>query len=430
MKINYKGYLKKIGYLLVLIHPLDAYTMNFPIVNISLYRLLFALLFATFIIFKILKEKTIINSKINFLLFLLGVSTIFSLFWNGVLDNRAYSYFLNSMMGLILIFIFINIYESESDLYYLIKNYFFSFLFNIYTYVYLYYNYLINGKSLSNIRMPFMNIFPFRIIGLYLDPGRSNSFFGVVPRVGLLYKNPTHLSLAIALAIILSFYILKRNNKTYLKFLVFLINFILTIILFNTFSRSGIFALIISVIIIIIIRFFINYKGKIIVKKNKIILFLVILFLLLPVLYKTIPMVLNSRLFNASNSTSRHLEMRIEALKIWLSNTLNFLLGIGLFNSPIYAETTSAHFHSSYINILVERGIIGFIFSFSIYIYIFFKLLYKALKNNGNYIIFNSFICILISFLFYEFFYSFPVWIVLAIISVYLTINERKEFEK
>lgn len=417
-KIN--TYLKQIGYIMILTHSLEPYSIEFPVFNITIFRLFFLMLVILFA-FRILVTKKIIKTNIYIFLIFIGVSTVFSLFWNGVLKNHAYSITLNTFMGLLLIFIFINIYDNEKDILKLIKYYLFSFVFNIILYIHIIFSYYINGESIYNKSLPLINKIPLNLIYRELATTTSNG----IPRVGLFYLNPTHLSIALSVAIVLGFYIYKKNTDKFKPLLILNLS-VLFIMLLNTQSRSGIFAFFITLFFIfflILIR-----KSKIFVKYLKYftISFPVLIILILAsVYYLDFSDILKLRIFSADILGSRHYLMRIEALKVWTSNINNFLFGVGLSNSSGFTDITTSHFHSPYFTVLAERGITGFILIFSFYFYLFISLLNKFLLKGKGIIFLASIFAILVGFLFYEFIYIIPTWILLSMISVYF-VNRGK----
>jgi len=127
---------------------------------------------------------------------------------------------------------------------------------------------------------------------------------------------------------------------------------------------------------------------------------LIILFLFtLLTFYFLLPSNISSKLLSrlmGSNITNlaneRHYLVLLDGIILWTKNIKNFLIGIGTGSSIYYTGQHTffgPNFFNSYFTILVERGILGFIGFYSIYLLII-KRLYRNYKIISDFFYFKG----------------------------------------
>lgn len=423
MILNLNKILKNLGYLCIVVSPLEVYQIDFPVFNLTLFRLFFILLVILFIL------KVLITSKIKFHknLYILLIFLIFSLAIGSAQANMHNNYSIpfirNEIIGILIIFIFFNIYEKE-DLKYLLKAFIisliFPLLFSIYTYLY----FISNGKILDEY--PLVNRFSI-FVSHSADYKRFSSYG--VPRLTIPYAKPPFLALNVSFGlIILYFRIFKfnlsnsfREKSLFLSFLIIVVG-----------------ALTKTIYLSVIVTFFLYFLYKIKVEKfikvkinlKSVVLIIVGLALILILIPSEIYTALGKRLAKSFGNIEedRHLLLIYEAFNFWLKDIKTFFIGIGIANNPFNGKYTFLppdSFLNIYLTILAQRGILGFFFTFMFYIYILIEL-YRKLERERNwisYVLFFCFINFLLAGFFYELRLALGVWFILAICVVYLTNN-------
>lgn len=211
---------------------------------------------------------------------------------------------------------------------------------------------------------------------------------------------------------------------THLKGLKNSFGFILCIITnLLTFSRGGIVALILVIILYIILADF-QKKVKMILIA---LLCLVVMYAASSFIQIDLNQIISSRINDfSSDKGSGRFELWKQAITYFMSHPL---LGIGAFNfSDYYAfeHNEKLYVHNTYLEILVEAGIIGFLFYFSFLLLFIIKLFKAKLHIEKPFIILTLFAFLLqmvsLSLMINEALFSF-----LAIALKYISVYERKE---
>jgi len=414
--------LKKMGMLIILTAPFDIFTIKMPIINISIYRIS-AVILILFFLFRIFRRGEIKKSYIYLFLPMIVISSFIGLInsIDPVLNNDV---FFSDVMGVLIIFIFINIYKYE-DISFLLDSYLYSLIPVVFFNAYIYYVYFFQGKMLKGISV--FNIYNFEISDSVL---RRWTISGM-PRASMPFSSPPLLGLAISIGIIIIFFKLnsKIKIKLYIWYYLFLI--LLVIVFFCTMSRSIIVALCITFLTMIFLE---RIKIKKIRTKNVykvrwrylFILFLLTLLIFYFLLPSNVGPKLLSRLIQSnfeSLSKERHYLVLLDGTILWTENIKNFLIGIGTGSSIYYTGKHTffgPNFFNSYFTILVERGILGFIGFYSIY-FLIIKRLYRNYKTKGDFIskvMFFIMIDMFVSFVFYDMRAMIPAWIMIAIMCI------------
>ncbi|PDY45271.1 polysaccharide polymerase [Bacillus pseudomycoides] len=190
-----------------------------------------------------------------------------------------------------------------------------------------------------------------------------------------------------------------------------------------TFSRGGIVALILVVILYIILADFLKKVKMIMIA----LLCLVVIYAACSFMQIDLNQIISSRINDfSSDKGSGRFELWEQAINYFMSHPL---LGIGAFNfSDYYAfeHNEKLYVHNTYLEILVEAGIIGFLFYFSFLFLFIIKLFRTKLHNKEPFIILTLFSFLLqmvsLSLMINEALFSF-----LAIALKYISVYERKE---
>lgn len=130
-------------------------------------------------------------------------------------------------------------------------------------------------------------------------------------------------------------------------------------------------------------------------------------------------------LFTGSTSTSDRVTYYIDALKIVTKSIKNFVIGTGgegfnnIYEQVKTREYSSTEVHSSFLQILVETGVIGF----SIIIFI---LVYVVINSKNNYLKFVFIIFVLHSFVDLNFSYMLGIYVFGILIAI-LDFNDTKD---
>ncbi len=422
-KIRLNTINKYLGALIIFFAPIDRYLLDVPfVINLSIYRILIIFLIGSFIIQKILDPK--VYGKNSFYLVL---SFYFiGLFIGIVQSNRIAefsSYFLNELMGLILIVIFVNIYERR-HLGKLINVFISSFIFPIVISIYVYFVFytqlqLIDILPLSD-KLPF-----FRTIEFDTTPFRA----GLFPRLGLPYSTSPLLAIVASIMLFLVGLYYKSSKK---YFLIFPILFIML----GTLSRTVIVSVILTLCLYYLVTIINKYYNLFVIKKSTLVGYLITLFLIALIINTAAYNVLMGRISAGINiGGGRHFILLIEGFYIITESFKNLLLGVGdgnLYFREGYLTYLPSHgLLNSYFTIFVHRGLIGFLCVISLYLYIFYNLFLKSDKlNRVSYALLFSFLNVLIAFNFYELRFVNAVWILMALAAIFINKDQYYKVEK
>lgn len=413
---------KILGFLMIFFVSLDRYKLDLDIlpINITLFRLIY-IAFIIFAFIKIFSRGYIIRSSVLYLLLFFQLLILLINIPRTIDPGTSNAYFLNEIMGILLVFTMLNIYSKE-DVAWLLKGFGISFIFPILISIYAYYVFFFHGElisvlplsdKLSFIQTDFFNIKPFRA-GKFL-------------RLGLPFSTSTHLGITASLVFILYFFKRKfgyQNRGSLLA--IFLVLFIT----FGTLSRSIFVSLGLTALLYLLFNLYKN-EWRVNIKVFAIslisLIFLTFLFSQTALYDKLIGRLSKNIL------EGRHFLIILDGIDIWTKNIKNFFFGIGDGNLGLYygsrTDLPPASLLSSYFTTLVFRGIVGFFSVYMIY-FVFALRLFKdyLLKiRYENSVLFFGLINIIFAFLLYELRFVLTVWIFIGIISVYLFGKENVE---
>lgn len=213
---------------------------------------------------------------------------------------------------------------------------------------------------------------------------------------------------------------------THLKGIKYSIGFILCIVTnILTFSRGGLVALIVVVILYMLLT---NSSQRI----KTVLVFLsclVVIYTVSSYIQIDVNQIITSRINDFSNDEgSGRFDLWGQAINYFMSHPL---LGIGAFNfSDYYAfeHNEKLYVHNTYLEILAESGIIGFLFYFLFLLMLVKKLFMISLHKEQTYIVLTLFAFLLqlasLSLMINEAFFLF-----LAIVFKYIDVYEKKGVE-
>jgi len=239
-----RKYLVIIACLMIFLTPLDAYRIEFPIFNLSLFRI-FVIVLSIAYFFYFLGIKMKIQKSIMYPFLFLQIISLFLSLLLARYNDRLFTIFEKTIMGILICFIFINIFKEKKDFYqatkYFILSYFFYFFFAIYTY----YMGFLNKKVTE---LPFVNIFKLSFVPLErLKGGRLYiGSSGNLQRLSLPTGSPPRLSMFLLIGAIILFslwiynYFFQNNIIKRKKANIYLVSsIIVSIMIFLTMSRAG-----------------------------------------------------------------------------------------------------------------------------------------------------------------------------------------------
>ncbi|MGF1586954.1 MAG: O-antigen ligase family protein [Bacteroidales bacterium] len=409
-----------LGYIVILFAPLDRYLLDIPFfINLSIYRVILILLVFGFLFQALIRQRLL--GRLEF--YLLIIFYVIGMFIGIVQSQRLggfSAYFLNEIMGLSLVVVFVNIY-SRDDITKLLKVFLLSFVFPVIISIYVYYVFFYEIRLVNTL--PLSDILPFHKTIEFDTRSFRSGFF---PRLGLPYSTSPYLALVSSAFLFISFIYYSGIKR-------FTLIVPILIIMIGTLTRTVIVSVFFTMIIYYL--FVLNDKGikLFIIKKRQIFIFLGILLLFILVVNFVAFDALKERFTSKSNITEdRHYILYIEAFYIIAESFKNFLLGIGdgnvIFREGVYTYLPPDGVLNSYLTVFVHRGILGFFLTISLYFYLLGKLIVKRnWTDKISYALLFSYINVLIAFNFYELRYINAVWILMAIIAVFI-IGEKAKY--
>jgi len=421
--------IQKMGLLTIFLMPLDTFVLNLFVIKISPFRISFLFLLTLFTL-QILKTGKVQRSIYNKWIVLYSISSVLA-YLLSTNKEWASGLMMNDLMGMAIVFIFINIYRAE-DAVKIYNTILKSMIFPILITLYEYFLFFILDKRMTGIKG--INIFNILILNVSPEQIVANRAAGL-PRLRYpFYTSPAFaLSVSIGL-IILSFMLLYKSKKSNLKNIIFI--GLLLIMVVGALSRSTIVALVITGIMLSFIGIG-TYKVQAPGIRKRIFITSFIISIIMAIVFITEPIssisVLKQRLselFSVEFLEHRHYLVRLESLHIWLSSVKNFLVGIGS-GSGIYMTGKYTylppHFLSPYFTILAERGLIGVFSIISIY-FVVLRKSYRRMRLTSEFeyaSYFYTLLFVMIAFLFYELRAILSVWTILALGCVLTNTKKR-----
>lgn len=422
-RFDLKRFVKGAGYALIFLHPIDSYLLkvNF-VIGISFFRIAYLLFLLSFIahLTRKLEIKNYFTLYLTMLLYLIAM--VWAILFSTKLSEFS-AYYLNEIMGLILIFVFVNIYERE-DIPILLNSFIFSALFPFLISIYVYYEYFFNLRLIDTLPLsdtiPFFKTYTFDTIKFRA---------GFFPRIGLPYSISPALAISMSLMIVIQFFRLKNRevNKTWGV----LVLVVLVFLMLGTLTRTTILSLVIT---IIIYWFYEHRRFRLGFSISRRLLLLISVLIILTILFSQTVFYekIIGRVTSNTIKEDRHFLLILEGINILVTNLRTLLFGIGDGNLyQFQGKYTFLPPHSllnSYLTLLVHRGVIGFIFTISIYIYLAITLvraINSRVKNSITFLF--ALINLSIAFIFYELRFVMSVWIFMAI--AFILITKKKKFD-
>ncbi len=246
----------------------------------------------------------------------------------------------------------------------------------------------------------------FRAISLFPDPHTFALFLGILIPFTI-------------------FYFLHNNKKN--KFTFFGIILLMFCALLFTFSRGAYVGFLISSLLMAIFSFW-YFKIRL---NKKILIFLFVSFFAVAFIF--LNSVFGSRLMSSFTlsdvSNNARLGIWEKSSKVFLDNPI---LGVGLGNLPIFFDPIASvkspiNAHNTYLDIVSELGMIGFLLFFLIIFYTFFYLSFK--KDKFDFLRFGvlwSFVWFLVHSFFETSLFSVPVLATLSFILSFAVILKKQ----
>lgn len=408
-----KKYLKRLGYLVILLAPLDAF--KFLGGYFSVYRLVLILLFVL-IIADIISQRSFKYNK-NILKWLLAFEMINIIAYIlSTQKSLGVSFFLNDTLGVVLIFIFAYVYESndvDTALLFYVRSQYITMLFSAYC-IFIHF---ISGRSMPK-SFSFLG-FSYQMTENQLALlARTKSF---LPQLFLPYGTTLYLDYCVGIAAIICLYFMNKYEQKKAWFASLALIFSMLTLL--SAQKGPIIAYIIALVFYIV--YFNKTKGM-----AKGLFYMLIVSAIVMVVgvsfAREIFLYTIERFTEFGSRTSsgedRHILLVYEALRIWLDGIKSFFIGVGYSSESMktgYYTVIPETFLCTYATLLAERGVLGFV---SI---LFYARFWKYVKKT-NEMLKNIFIFVMLSFLFYELRYVQTSWIIFAIFS-FFTINKYDE---
>lgn len=289
------------------------------------------------------------------------------------------------------------------------------------------------SKNLNNIEI-FENIFKIAIFSVTI-----NCIYYIIVRntyIGGFYHNTNDLATVLLFVLPSNIYFIYKDLENNKKLIFRILQYIICIITFFFINSRGCMLGVALGVGGIIFNIFIKNKKKILKNKRNIIIGLILIFISITFsIYFLSNFLSNIRLKPvrlATNSNQVRINLIYNAIE-FLKQDLNFIKGIGAGNSIYYYQNYSIYTvheiyspHNLWIQVLLEYGIIIFIFFVLTWILIIMNLLKNKNKINNIFIFFMFAMliaCISSSTLLTREYF----WIIIAIIIAWCNQLERNE---
>lgn len=269
---------------------------------------------------------------------------------------------------------------------------------------------LTNKISLNKIIIPTIFIYTVIVLVLYIVAfilingnyiqNEHNLFYGILveramPRLVGLHYDP---NIAFFHSLIFFYYLYFLNNKSILEYILL---FLLSVLIILTLSTGGIISIVFSLSIYYLLSF-IKMKNKKVNLIKFIKYFLVVAIVIVYVFFifdiiesnEFIANIVEKRIDNLDKGSGRY-EIWQNGLSIFCDNPF---FGIGWFNFLQYNIVRFGrenYMHNTFLETLVETGILGFLIYLIFFIVLFFYVLKLQYYKNNKYLLY-SFLSILV----------------------------------
>lgn len=405
-------------FLAILTVPLDIYRINTQPFGISIFRLIIIITLGSYIYEKLLDFNELEENKISLqsyelhaYIFIFGffLSLIISLAIAASKDH-ALPHMASGIFGITIAVLLIDVIDSKTDVRYLFKSVYFSYVICIFFMIFTYYHWS-QGTYISSI--PFADLFPFELASSQnLKAFRTGVSGTVLPRLALPFTTPPQLSLWLVYGFFLSLYFNSTRTSLFSYGVSVSYSVLLLMAMLLTVSRTGLFTLIIVGTVYLII--YIYKRASVSTIRNLLAVSLILSFIFILIFPEEV------LLARFTGSISAHLEARVAGIIFWLKDIKTTLLGVGLGNYLYYTGKSTTE--TNYILFLVERGLLGTALALPIFFYPG-VLLSRNLAQFQEYIesyritltSWSIVLCILIGELFYDFIHLHYVWVFIGL---------------
>lgn len=216
------------------------------------------------------------------------------------------------------------------------------------------------------------------------------------------FANRNQFAFFLYISIISTFFVLQNLNKKIYKFIlaIFFINLVLTM------SRTGILVVLIFIFLMFLSSNKVSKKSKIFIMLNFVVI-LVVAFTIIIMFFPEVWNKLNSMFFRIEHvkNLSGRTDIWSVGINLLIQNPINFLFGVGRFNSTSllhFATKTFTQFHNIYLDILLTSGLIGLVY----FSFIYYNVIRKIIKSNLSKNLKRTYICMYITYGIYILFES------------------------
>lgn len=409
-------------YLAVFLMPLDLYRIDLP-VPISLYRLTLVALAVSVGVRLSFGRRAVRGGAIPGMIVLFLASTLMAF---GRADDftQAASVLLNILAGLTLVLICYHVLDTRERLrravYWLLVSHVFTLVFATFTWA----QYALFGVVIGEL--PLGGLLPLPLA----DPGHLATETAVAgfPRLALPYASPPALSLALAVTLLLglSFRIFGKRGRdggNRSRVPLFWLPLLLVLLL-GTISRSGWVAFLAGLAWFFVCqgKLRLRYMGYAVAGAC----------LVVAVAGLVFPTEAIASRLEITEGTREHLQTRLEALKIFSRDFETSVLGVGLNSYQEYSVSGGPHSHSPLTTVLAERGILGWLTYWPMYLYLWLATYWSARDESDadwqaeKAGLSAAVAAILVGSVLYEFILINHVWLAIALAAGGVAVDRRR----
>jgi hypothetical protein len=338
----------RIIFIFALSLPLFPYSVEIAGIGFSIDRFLFFMLLFVFLIQVISSGKLRVNTAFYFcLLGLFGLILTTLLSGGSQHSTLAMAFYCSTLMCLLVILPDSSLASLEKGL---VRAFFVYLLF----FVYGLFTWYTTSQSVTVI--PFSEYIPFLRETRLEHAATYSGSYSIFPRFAFPFATPPHLSIVGASYAIYFLHLLSLGEKAHasgrMLYLLFFMAFCIT---FATISRSGIFSMFAGCLTYLLLT---RQQEKLRYGLGLLLILIigaVFFYMYDPLAASSIyERLSNTDVYNAG--ASGHFSARLDAVSYFLDyGFMKFLFGEGVGNYP------ELHAHMSFLTILVERGVVGFI---------------------------------------------------------------------
>ncbi len=382
--------------------------------SISLFRVCLVIFIFSSLLYGI-AYHTKIEKKI--VLFLFGILLSIAISSLHIVDFKyAISFYINDIMGGLIVLSVLVTYRSRNDVILLSKSLIYSVIFPFLFSAYVYYMFFVLNELVDTL--PFTE-YVSAVINDDSDPVARIGFF---PRLCFPYFTPPFLAIMISIYTVLVFY----SKKEIVNRLNCYIRPVLIFLLIGCLTRTVYLSLLLTVILG---TCFHKFKKTFVVLFTK---YLLIISGIIMMVYLFLPSEITELIYSkfidrlsidTSEGPDRHVLLIYEAFYIMFASIENFLLGIGDQNLSLLKGVNTylaPSMLNSYLTLLTYRGLIGTVVILFFYFYPFCVLKRNFSNDRLAFVFFLCHFNVMCAFFTYELRPAFGVWLYMAIIYLYI----------